>query len=81
MSEILNVSGLCKSYPTFRLENVCFSLEPGKITGFIGRNGAGKTTTLKSITNFIHPDAGDISFFGKPLADSEQEIKQRIRKI
>ena len=32
---------MCKHYPAFELKNVSFSLEEGKITGFIGRNGAG----------------------------------------
>lgn len=36
----LSVKGLCKAYPAFRLENISFELEPGKITGFIGRNGS-----------------------------------------
>jgi ABC-2 type transport system ATP-binding protein len=39
---IVTVRNLVKEYPTFRLNNVTFSLDTGKITGFIGRNGAGK---------------------------------------
>jgi ABC-2 type transport system ATP-binding protein len=46
--------------------------------GFIGRNGAGKTTTLKSLLHIVHPDAGDIRFFGLRLDEHEREIKQRI---
>ena len=47
MSEmVLEVRGLRKQYPTFTLDDVAFSLEAGRIMGFIGRNGAGKTTTL-----------------------------------
>ena len=45
--------------------------------GFIGRNGAGKTTTLKSLMNYLHPDAGEIDFFGKPMTGNEMEIKRR----
>ncbi|MBR3291203.1 MAG: ATP-binding cassette domain-containing protein, partial [Bacteroidales bacterium] len=48
---IVSVAGVCKTYPAFRLKDVSFSLERGKITGFIGRNGAGKTTTIKSMLN------------------------------
>ena len=44
---VLTVKELRKEYPSFTLDNVGFSLEEGKITGFIGRNGAGKSTTLK----------------------------------
>lgn len=74
----LEVRGLCKKYPTFELKDACFALEEGKITGFIGRNGAGKTTALKSILNFIHPDSGEIEFFGMNFSGNEMEIKQRI---
>lgn len=75
---IVELSGVCKTYPAFRLDHVSFSLEAGKITGFIGRNGAGKTTTIKSMLNLVHPDSGEISYFGLPFSDHEMEIKQRI---
>ena len=75
---VLKVSGLCKSYSGFELKNVVLSLEKGRIMGFIGRNGAGKTTTMKSLVNFIHPDAGRIEFFGLSFAVHEREIKERI---
>lgn len=75
---VLNVDRLCKKYPDFELKNVSFSLETGKITGFIGRNGAGKTTTLKSLFNYVHPDSGEVSFFGKKFIGNELEIKQKI---
>ena len=75
---VLEVQGLCKTYPSFRLDNVSFSVAPGSITGFIGRNGAGKTTTLKSLLHIVHPDAGEIRFFGWDLNAHEREIRQRI---
>ncbi|MDY4887092.1 MAG: ABC transporter ATP-binding protein [Eubacteriales bacterium] len=74
---ILEVRNLQKNYPSFRLDGVSFSLEAGKITGFIGRNGAGKSTTLNSLFNFVHPDGGDISFFGLPFTGNEAKIKLR----
>lgn len=75
---VLEVQGLCKTYPKFRLENVSFQLEKGRIMGLIGRNGAGKTTTLKSLLNLVHPDCGTRTFFGLDLDQHEQEIKCRI---
>lgn len=74
---ILEVRGLTKNYPSFRLDGVSFSVEAGKITGFIGRNGAGKSTTLGSLFNFVHPDSGSIEFFGLPFSEHETEIKLR----
>ena len=75
---IVEIRGLCKAYPSFTLSNVSFDIEEGKITGFIGRNGAGKTTTIKSMLNLVHPDSGEISYFGKSLTGHESEIKKHI---
>lgn len=76
--KVLEIKGLCKRYPGFALEDVSFSLESGKIIGFIGRNGAGKTTTLKAMLNLVHPDAGEVRFFGMNFKENELEIKRRI---
>ena len=75
---IVELKDVCKTYPAFRLRNVSFSLEGGRIAGFIGRNGAGKTTTIKSMLNLVHADCGEITYFGLPLAGHETQIKQRI---
>ena len=75
---IVEVRNLQKNYPSFQLKDVSFSIRQGRITGFIGRNGAGKTTTIKSVLNLVHPDGGDICFFGMPFEGHEAEIKKRI---
>ena len=75
---VLEIRGLCKDYPAFHLKDVSFSLERGRIMGFIGRNGAGKTTTLKSALNIVHPAAGELKYFGLDFAENELEIKRRI---
>ena len=75
---VLSVRGLCKRYGSFALRDVSFDVAPGSITGFIGRNGAGKTTTLKSLLDFVHPDAGEALFFGRPLSSDEFGVKQAV---
>ena len=75
---IAEVRGLTKKYPSFALKEASFNVEQGRITGFIGRNGAGKTTTIKSMLNLVHPDGGEVCYFGKPLAGNETEAKKRI---
>lgn len=79
--EALSVSNLNKKYEAFQLKDVSFSMEPGRIMGFIGRNGAGKTTTMKSMLNLVHTESGSIRFFGMEMKDHEFEIKQRISCI
>ena len=78
MNDVLRLEDVCKTYPSFSLKNVSFSVKPGEIMGFIGRNGAGKTTTLKSIMNLIHYENGKISAFDKDMTENELENKQRI---
>ena len=78
MNEVLTLENVCKTYPSFSLKNVSFSVKPGEIMGFIGRNGAGKTTTLKSIMNLVHYEKGKITAFGSDMGENELENKQRI---
>jgi len=72
------IENLTKTYPTFKLDNVSFCLEPGYIMGFIGRNGAGKTTTLKSMLKFVHPDCGNVEINGFDITKDEFAVKNSI---
>lgn len=74
----LEIIDLKKIYPSFTLDDVCFSVEKGHIVGFVGRNGAGKSTTLKCLSGFVHKDGGEVRFFGKDFFENEKEIKSRI---
>lgn len=74
--ELLRVEGLTKRYPGFSLTDVSFGVEEAHITGFIGRNGAGKTTTLKCIEGAVHPDAGEVFYFGQPFQGHEAQVKR-----
>ena len=78
---VLELKNLRKEYPSFLLDDISFSLEEGKITGFIGRNGAGKSTTLKSMLGFCHPDGGEVRFFGRSFAEDERAVKEDIGYI
>ena len=78
MDTVLDVTGLNKSYDSFSLKDVSFSLPEGCITGFIGINGAGKTTTLRSILGLAKGVTGSIRFFGMDMEENEWQIKDRI---
>lgn len=78
MDTVLDVTGLNKSYDSFSLKDVSFSLPEGCITGFIGINGAGKTTTLRSILSLAKGVTGSIRFFGMDMEENEWQIKDRI---
>ena len=78
MDMVLEVTGLNKSYDSFSLKDVSFSLPVGCITGFIGINGAGKTTTLRSILGLARGVTGNVRFFGTDIRENERQIKDRI---
>ena len=73
---ILQVRNLCKTYPAFRLHDVCFSMEEGRIMGLIGRNGAGKTTTIKALLQLIEKDGGDVLFLGRTLTREDAAFRR-----
>jgi len=74
----LELKGVKKSFPGFKLDNISFSLPKGYIMGLVGPNGAGKTTTIQLILNMLEKDAGEIFVFGKDNIKSESVIKQDI---
>lgn len=76
--EICEVKNLSKTYSSFSLSNISFQLNSGRIKGFVGRNGAGKTTTIKSMLGLVHPDFGEVYYFGLPFFENERTIKQNI---
>jgi len=78
MNNILEVTGLNKSYRDFSLSNITFSLPEDCITGFIGVNGAGKTTTLRSILRLTAYTSGSIKVFGLDMEKHEHQLKNRI---
>jgi ABC-2 type transport system ATP-binding protein len=46
------------------LDNVSLTVEPGTVTGLLGRNGAGKTTLLRIITGLEFPTTGEVKVLG-----------------
>ena len=54
MTNYLEVTNLSKSFDSFQLHNISFTLPKGYIMGLIGPNGSGKTTTIKLILNILN---------------------------
>lgn len=49
------------------LNDVTFSIPPGKIYGVVGNNGSGKTVLMKCICGFMQADRGKIVVNGKQV--------------
>ena len=66
---MIEAQGLTKRYgDTLAVDDLSFSVESGKITGFLGPNGAGKTTTMRMILGLDRPTAGSVTVNGQPYA-------------
>lgn len=63
-SAALKFSAVSKTFTDGRqvsaLDDVSFSIQPGRVTGLIGPDGAGKTTLIRLAAGLLLPDAGDI---------------------
>ncbi len=65
---MLEVKNLVKEYKDVTaVDNISFTVKPGKIFGLLGPNGAGKTTTIRTVLNIIRPNSGEITFNGKHI--------------
>ena len=70
---MLQLDGIHRSFgDRLVLDDVGFSVERGKLTGFVGGNGAGKTTTMRIILGVLTPDSGTVTLDGSPLGDDRR---------
>ena len=64
------VSGLTKRYGDLAaVSDLSFTVEAGRVTGFLGSNGAGKTTTLRMLLGLVAPTAGSATIGGRHYVD------------
>lgn len=59
------------------LDDVSFTIEPGRIVGLIGPNGAGKTTALKAILGLTAFD-GDLSVLGLDPRTQRNQLMNEV---
>ena len=62
---VLECKNLTKQYGhVTALEDVSFSIEPGRIVGLLGPNGSGKTTLIKLANGLLTPSEGELLVCG-----------------
>jgi peptide/nickel transport system ATP-binding protein len=75
-SGVLEVQGLTKEFPVggaFRksrlhaVDDVSFTLEPGKVTALAGESGSGKSTVARLLAKLYEPTAGKVVFEGRDI--------------
>lgn len=74
---MLQVENLTKRYgDVLAVDDLSFTVEPGRVTGFLGPNGAGKSTTLRAALGLLRPDAGRVLVQGRAYADLDRPLRQ-----
>ena len=70
MSAAIEIRGLTKRYGrTVAVDDLTFTVDAGRVTGFVGPNGAGKSTTMRVLLGLDAPDAGDVLVGGRRYGD------------
>ncbi|TQS42149.1 ABC transporter ATP-binding protein [Cryptosporangium phraense] len=63
----IEVHGIRKRFgSTVALDGLTFTVQPGRVTGFVGPNGAGKSTTMRVILGLDAADEGTALVDGAP---------------
>jgi ABC-2 type transport system ATP-binding protein len=71
----LEVRNLTKRYrKTVAVDDLSFTVEAGRVTGFLGPNGAGKTTTMRALLGLLRPSAGETLVEGGPPVEMKDPL-------
>jgi ABC-2 type transport system ATP-binding protein len=74
--EGIEVRGLTKRFGrVVAVDELTFTVEPGRVTGFVGRNGAGKTTTLRMLVGLTRATAGSATLNGRPYSHLRNPLR------
>ncbi|MBV9487033.1 MAG: ATP-binding cassette domain-containing protein, partial [Frankiaceae bacterium] len=74
---MIEAKGLTKRYgSTLAVDNLSFTIEPGRVTGFLGPNGAGKSTTMRLILGLDRPTSGSVTVNGTPYAKHRRPLTE-----
>ncbi|MEO1064545.1 MAG: ATP-binding cassette domain-containing protein [Actinomycetota bacterium] len=69
----LEIDHLTKTYGDRPVvEELSFTVEPGRVTGFLGPNGSGKSTTMKLLLDLAAADRGTATIGGRRYADLDR---------
>lgn len=78
---IVKAAGVNKRYGSHQaLNNINFTIEPGRIVGLIGPNGAGKTTLLKGLLGLASVE-GELNVLGLSPAKQRTQLMEQVSFI
>jgi ABC-2 type transport system ATP-binding protein len=74
---MIETRGLTKRYgPTLAVDDLSFTVRPGRVTGFLGPNGAGKSTTMRMVLGLDRPTSGHALIGGRPYEDLPHPLRE-----
>ncbi|MGW2420828.1 ABC transporter ATP-binding protein [Streptomyces sp. NPDC001709] len=73
----IDVRDLTKEFGGRRaVDQLTFSVRPGRVTGFLGPNGAGKSTTMRLVLGLDRPTSGTAGIGGQAYADLREPLRR-----
>jgi ABC-2 type transport system ATP-binding protein len=73
---MIEATGLTKHYgKTVAVDDLSFTVEPGRVTGFLGPNGAGKSTTMRMILGLDRPTGGRVTVKGQDYRSLHEPLR------
>ncbi|MFG3532032.1 ATP-binding cassette domain-containing protein [Streptomyces sp. NPDC047917] len=73
----IDVQEVTKEFGTTRaVDNLTFSVRPGRVTGFLGPNGAGKSTTMRLVLGLDRPTGGTATIGGQLYATLDDPLRR-----
>jgi ABC-2 type transport system ATP-binding protein len=74
---MIKARGLTKRYgDELAVDQLTFTVEPGRITGFLGPNGADETTTMRLILGLNRPTGGSVTVCGKEFSQLAYPMRE-----
>jgi ABC-2 type transport system ATP-binding protein len=74
---MIEARGLTKRYgDKVAVDDLSFTVRPGRVTGFLGPNGAGKSTTMRLILGLDTPTRGAVTVNGRPYREHVAPLRE-----
>jgi ABC-2 type transport system ATP-binding protein len=74
---VIEIENLTKTYgDRTAVDDVSFTVRPGRVTGFLGPNGAGKSTTMRLVVGLESATRGHTRVNGRPYAEHRAPLAE-----